>query len=596
MSCKQKKIVLYYGVSEKIMGNYYRTNNCGELRIENVGQKVVLSGWVATIRKLGGIVFATLRDHFGITQLLIEDEAMVDGICKETVVRVEGEVVERSSKNPNMATGDIEVKISSIEVLGKCQNVLPFEIADAQNTKEELRLKHRYLDLRNQKNHEMVVYRAKVLNYVRNKLTDMGFLEVQTPILTSSSPEGARDYIVPTINAPGEFYALPQAPQQFKQLLMISGFDKYFQVAPCFRNEAARADRTPGEFYQIDMEMSFATQDDVFENCEKFATGLFAEFTNFEVSKAPFVRIPYKEAIEKYCSDKPDLRNPLVVNDVSKVFENTEFNAFKGKTIKMIVAPCQDKPRRFYDDLGKLIVSYEGKGLAWLKYDGTELTGSIAKFVTEEEKNQLISIANVKAGDSLFFIADERKMAIKLANVLRNTLGEQLDLINKNAVAFCWICDFPFYEENEETGAIDFSHNPFTMPQGGLDALNNQNPLDILAYQFDLVCNGYELLSGAVRNHDVDIMVKAFEIAGYSADVVKDKFGALYNAFQYGPPPHAGCAFGFERLIMIMTAQENIREVITFPLNKNGRDLLMNAPSKIDPKTLKELGIKTIEE
>ena len=578
------------------MANYYRTNNCGELRIENVGQKVVLSGWVATIRKLGGIVFATLRDHFGITQLLIEDEAMVDGICKETVVRVEGEVVERSAKNPNMQTGDIEVKISSIEVLGKCQNVLPFEIADAQNTKEELRLKHRYLDLRNQKNHDMVVYRAKVLNYVRSTLTDMGFLEVQTPILTSSSPEGARDYIVPTINAPGEFYALPQAPQQFKQLLMISGFDKYFQVAPCFRNEAARADRTPGEFYQIDMEMSFATQDDVFENCEKFATGLFAKFTNFDVSKAPFVRIPYKEAIEKYCSDKPDLRNPLVVNDVSSVFANTEFNAFKGKTIKMIVAPCQDKPRRFYDDLGKLIVSYEGKGLAWLKYDGTEMTGSIAKFVTEEERNQLLEIGNVKAGDSLFFIADERNMAIKLANVLRNTLGEDLGLIDKNSVAFCWICDFPFYEENEETGAVDFSHNPFTMPQGGLEALNNQNPLDILAYQFDLVCNGYELLSGAVRNHDVDVMVKAFEIAGYSADVVKDKFGALYNAFQYGPPPHAGCAFGFERLIMIMTANDNIREVITFPLNKNGRDLLMNAPGKIDEKTLKELGIKTIEE
>lgn len=578
------------------MANYYRTNNCGELRIENVGQKVVLSGWLATIRKLGGIVFATLRDHFGITQLLIEDESMLDGICKETVVRVEGEVVERSSKNPNMETGDIEVKVSSIGVLGKCQSVLPFEITDAQNTKEELRLKYRYLDLRNQENHKMVVYRAKVLNYVRNKLTDMGFLEVQTPILTSSSPEGARDYIVPTINAPGEFYALPQAPQQFKQLLMISGFDKYFQVAPCFRNEAARADRTPGEFYQIDMEMSFATQDDVFENCEKFATGLFNEFTNFKVSKAPFVRIPYKEAIEKYCSDKPDLRNPLVVNDVSAVFANTEFNAFKGKTIKMIVAPCQDRPRRFYDELGKLIVSYEGKGLAWLKYDGNEITGSIAKFVTEEEKSQLISIGNVKAGDSLFFIADERKMAIKLANVLRNTLGEQLELIDKNSVAFCWICDFPFYEENEETGAIDFSHNPFTMPQGGLEALKNQNPLEILAYQFDLVCNGYELLSGAVRNHDVDVMVKAFELAGYSADVVKDKFGALYNAFQYGPPPHAGCAFGFERLIMIMTANENIREVITFPLNKNGRDLLMNAPGKIDAKTLRELGIKTIEE
>ena len=576
------------------MANYYHTHNCGELRIENVGQKVVLSGWVATIRKLGGIVFATLRDHFGVTQLLIEDEAIIDGICKETVVRVEGEVLERTSKNANMETGDIEVKVATIEVLGKCLNVLPFEIADAQNTKEELRLKYRYLDLRNQENHKLVVYRAKVLNYVRNRLTEMGFLEVQTPILTSSSPEGARDYIVPTINAPGEFYALPQAPQQFKQLLMISGFDKYFQVAPCFRNEAARADRTPGEFYQIDMEMSFATQDDVFENCESFITGLFGEFTTLNVDGAPFVRIPYKEAMEKYCSDKPDLRNPLVVNDVTEIFKDTEFNAFKDKTIKMIIAPCSDKPRRFYDDLGKLIVSYEGKGMAWLKYDGNEISGSIVKFLTEEQKEKLIA-CGVKAGDSMFFIADEKPMSIKLANVLRNALGEQLELIDKNKVAFCWICDFPFYEENEETGAVDFSHNPFTMPQGGLEALKNKNPLDIVAYQFDLVCNGYEILSGAVRNHDVDVMVKAFEIAGYAKEVVQNKFGALYNAFQYGPPPHAGCAFGFERLIMIMTGKDVIRDVITFPLNKNGRDLLMNAPSKIDEKTLKELGIKVEE-
>ncbi|MBP3345144.1 MAG: aspartate--tRNA ligase [Clostridia bacterium] len=576
------------------MANYYHTHNCGELRIENVGQKVVLSGWVATIRKLGGIVFATLRDHFGVTQLLIEDEAIIDGICKETVVRVEGEVLERTSKNANMETGDIEVKVATIEVLGKCLNVLPFEIADAQNTKEELRLKYRYLDLRNQENHKLVVYRAKVLNYVRNRLTEMGFLEVQTPILTSSSPEGARDYIVPTINAPGEFYALPQAPQQFKQLLMISGFDKYFQVAPCFRNEAARADRTPGEFYQIDMEMSFATQDDVFENCESFITGLFGEFTTLNVDGTPFVRIPYKEAMEKYCSDKPDLRNPLVVNDVTEIFKDTEFNAFKDKTIKMIIAPCSDKPRRFYDDLGKLIVSYEGKGMAWLKYDGNEISGSIVKFLTEEQKEKLIA-CGVKAGDSMFFIADEKPMSIKLANVLRNALGEQLELIDKNKVAFCWICDFPFYEENEETGAVDFSHNPFTMPQGGLEALKNKNPLDIVAYQFDLVCNGYEILSGAVRNHDVDVMVKAFEIAGYAKEVVQNKFGALYNAFQYGPPPHAGCAFGFERLIMIMTGKDVIRDVITFPLNKNGRDLLMNAPSKIDEKTLKELGIKVEE-
>ncbi|MBQ8443952.1 MAG: aspartate--tRNA ligase [Clostridia bacterium] len=574
------------------MSNYYRTNNCGELRIENVGQRVVLSGWVATVRKLGGIVFATLRDHFGVTQLLIEDENMLDGICKETVVRVEGEVLERSSKNPNMETGDIEVKVATIEVLGKCQSVLPFEIADATNTKEDLRYKYRYLDLRNPQNHKNLVMRGKVLKYIRDKFDEMGFLEVQTPILTSSSPEGARDYIVPTIFSKGEFYALPQAPQQFKQLLMVSGYDKYFQIAPCFRNEAGRADRMTGEFYQIDFEMSFATQEDIFVVCENFITGLYNKFTSLDVCKAPFVRIPYKEAIEKYCSDKPDLRNPLLVNDVTDIFKDTEFNAFKDKTIKMIVAPCEDKPRRFYDDLGKLIVSYEGKGLAWLKYDGQEITGSIAKFVTEQQKQTLIQKGNVKAGDSLFFIADTKPMAIMLTNVLRNALGDQLGLIDQNKVAFCWVVDFPFYEINEETGKLDFSHNPFSMPQGGLDALNNKNPLDIVAYQYDLVCNGYEMLSGAVRNHDQETMVKAFELVGYDQSVVERKFSALFNAFSYGAPPHAGGAFGFDRMLMQIMGYDVIREIAAFPLNKNGRDLLMNAPSKIDEATLKELGIK----
>ncbi|MBE7073776.1 MAG: aspartate--tRNA ligase [Clostridiales bacterium] len=574
------------------MANYYRTNNCGELRITNVGQKVVLSGWLATIRKLGGIVFATLRDHFGITQLLIEDEKMIEGICKETVVKIEGEVFERTSKNPNMETGDIEIKVENIQVLGKCQNVLPFEIADAPNTKEDLRYKYRYLDLRNPQNHKNLVMRGKVLKYIRDTFDDMGFLEVQTPILTSSSPEGARDYIVPTVFSKGEFYALPQAPQQFKQLLMVSGYDKYFQIAPCFRNEAGRADRMTGEFYQIDFEMSFATQEDVFAVCENFITGLYNKFTNLQVCKAPFVRIPYKEAIEKYCSDKPDLRNPLVVNDVTEIFKGTEFNAFKDKTIKMIVAPCQDKPRRFYDDLGKLIVSYEGKGLAWLKYDGQELSGSIAKFVTDEQKQALLQIANIKSGDSLFFIADTKAMAIMLTNVLRNALGEQLNLIDQNKVEFCWVVDFPFYEINEETGKLDFSHNPFSMPQGGLDALNNQNPLDIVAYQYDLVCNGYEMLSGAVRNHDQETMVKAFNLVGYDQSIVEKKFSALFNAFSYGAPPHAGGAFGFDRMLMQIMGYDVIREIAAFPLNKNGRDLLMNAPSKIDEATLKELGIK----
>lgn len=572
--------------------NYYHTHNCGELRIENVGQKVVLSGWIATIRKLGGIVFATLRDHFGVTQLLFENEEMLEGINKESTIRVEGEVVERSSKNPNMETGDIEIKVTSLKLLGKCQNVLPFEIADAPNTKEDLRFKYRYLDLRNPKTHDVLVKRSQVLKYIRDKFHQMGFLEVQTPILTSSSPEGARDYIVPTVFSKGEFYALPQAPQQFKQLLMVSGYDNYFQIAPCFRNEAGRADRMTGEFYQIDFEMSYVTQEDVFAVCEEFISELYNKFTNLEISNAPFVRIPYKEAIEKYCSDKPDLRNPLIVNDVTELFKDTEFNAFKDKTIKMIVAPCIDKPRRFYDDLGKLIVSYEGKGVAWLKYDGVELSGSIVKFLTDEQKNALINNYGVKAGDSIFFIADNKAQAIMLTNVLRNELGKQLDLIDENQVKFCWIVDFPFYEVNEETGNLDFSHNPFSMPQGGLDALNNKDPLEIVAYQYDLVCNGYEMLSGAVRNHDQETMIKAFNLVGYDEEVVKNKFSALFNAFSYGAPPHAGGAFGFDRMLMQIMGYDVIREIAAFPLNKNGRDLLMNAPSKIDEKTLRELGIK----
>ena len=576
--------------------NYYRTNNCGELRIQDVGKSVVLSGWLNSIRKLGGIVFCTLRDNFGITQLLVEDEKMIDGLCKETVVRVEGEVVERSSKNPNMETGDIEIKVKKIEVLGKSQNVLPFEISEAPNNKEDLRFKYRYLDLRNPETHKILLKRSEMLNFIRNKFFNMGFMEVQTPILTSSSPEGARDYIVPTIFAKGEFYALPQAPQQFKQLLMVSGYDKYFQIAPCFRNEAGRADRITGEFYQIDFEMSFATQEDVFEVCEDFITELYKKFTKFDVCDAPFVRIPYKEAIEKYCSDKPDLRNPLIVNDVTEIFKDTEFNAFKDKTIKAIKAQCQDKPRRFYDDLGKLIVSYEGKGLAWIKYDGNEISGSIAKFLTENQKENLIKKLQLKANDSVFFIADQKNMAIMLSNVLRNELGRQLDLIDNNAVKFCWIVDFPFYEINEETGNLDFSHNPFSMPQGGLEALKTKNPLDIVAYQYDLVCNGYEMLSGAVRNHDQETMVKAFEIVGYDKSVVETKFSALFNAFSYGAPPHTGGAFGFDRMFMQILGLESIREVVAFPLNKNGRDLLMNAPSKIDEKTLRELGITCIKD
>ena len=575
--------------------NYYRTNNCGELRISDVGKKVVLSGWLASIRKLGGIVFCTLRDQFGLTQLLFEDENMIKDMCKETVVRIEGEVVERSSKNPNMPTGDIEVKVAKIDVLGKCQPVLPFEIANAPSTKEELRLKYRYLDLRNPETQSYILYRAKMLNIVRNTMTDMGFTEVQTPILANSSPEGARDFIVPTVNAPGEFFALPQAPQQFKQLLMVSGFDKYFQIAPCFRNEPARADRTPGEFYQIDMEMSFATQEDVLANCEEFLMRIFKQLTDREYSKAPFRRIPYREAMEKYCSDKPDLRNPLIVHDLTKIFKDTEFNAFKGKTIKAVCAHVGDQSRKWYDEIGKVIVSYEGKGCAWLKYIDGQFNGSIAKFLTENDTKALIKEFDLKGDESIFIVADEEEMAIKLANVLRNTLGERLNLIDKNKIEIAWVVDFPFFEKNKETGAIDFGHNPFSMPQATIEELDSKDPFEIVAYQYDLVINGHECLSGAVRNHDQDIMLKVFNKVGYDEEVVKRKFGALYNAFSYGAPPHAGCAFGFDSLLMILLNKDLMREVIAFPLNNNARDLLMNAPSKIDEKTLRELGIQLIK-
>ena len=574
--------------------NIYHTHSCGELRLENVGEHVVISGWLASIRKLGGIVFCTVRDNYGITQIVVHDEKILEGICKETVVRVEGDVVERSSKNGKMATGDIEINVSSLSVLGKCNPILPFEISDAPNTKEELRFKYRYLDLRNPQTHEVLKKRSELLHFIRNKMHDNGFVEVQTPILASSSPEGARDFIVPTFFNKGEFYALPQAPQQFKQLLMVSGYEKYFQIAPCFRNEAARADRTPGEFYQVDFEMSFATQEDIFEVCEDLVCGIYENFTSYDISKAPFVRIPYKEAIEKYCSDKPDLRNPLIVHDLTDIFKNTSFNAFKGKCVKAISAHCADKPRRYFDELSTFIISYEGKGVAYLKYEEGSLNGSIAKFLTEQEKNAIIKEMAMNEGDAVMMIADNKSMAIKLASFLRNKLGQDLGLIDENKVIFCWIVDFPFYEINEETGKLDFSHNPFSMPQGGLESLKNKNPLDIVAFQYDLVCNGYEMLSGGVRNHDQETMVKAFELVGYDKSVVESKFSALFNAFSYGAPPHAGGAIGFDRMLMQILGYDLIREVIAFPLNKNGRDLLMNTPSKISDETLKDLGLQVI--
>ena len=579
----------------------YRTHNLGELRKENINQEVELSGWVQKLRNLGGMIFIDLRDQFGITQIVINDEKMqeeVKNIPTETCIHICGKVVERSSKNSKMPTGDIEVVANKFEILGKCKNVLPFEINTDQEVREDLRLEYRFLDLRNEKLHNTILLRSKVLKTIRDKMDELGFTEIQTPILANSSPEGARDYLVPSRLHPGEFYALPQAPQQFKQLLMVGGFDKYYQIAPCFRDEDPRADRAPGEFYQLDFEMSFATQEDVFKVVEEVIPYTFKKFTNWKVDEGPFLRIPYKEAMEKYGIDKPDLRNPLIIQDATKVFEKTDFNAFKDKTVKAIVIPNgAEQGRKFFDKMTEFATSEEvgAKGLAWTKFekDGS-IQGGIAKFITDQAKDQLGKEFGVKPGDSIVFIADEFHKAQKIAGLLRIELGKRLDLLEKNVYRFCYIVDFPMYELSDE-GKIDFCHNPFSMPQGGLESLKTKNPLDILAYQFDLVCNGYESMSGAVRNHDPEIMVKAFEIAGYTEEDVKNRFGALYKAFQYGTPPHAGAAPGIDRLIMLLAKSTNIREVIAFPKNKKARDLLMGAPSHVTKEQLDDVHIQIKE-
>ena len=578
----------------------YRTHNLGELKIQNVGEEVELSGWVQKVRNLGGMIFIDLRDEFGITQIVVNEPQLQEQakeITTESCIHICGKVVERSSKNPKMPTGEIEVVANKIEVLGKCKNVLPFEINTDQEVREDLRLEYRFLDLRNEKLHNNILLRSKILKTLRDKMDELGFTEIQTPILANSSPEGARDFLVPSRLHPGEFYALPQAPQQFKQLLMVSGFNKYFQIAPCFRDEDPRADRAPGEFYQLDFEMSFATQEDVFKVMEEVVPYTFKKFTNWQVDEGEFIRIPYKEAMEKYGIDKPDLRNPLIIQDVTKVFENTEFNAFKDKTIKAIVVPNgAEQGRKFFDKMTEFAVEECGaKGLAWTKFekDGT-IAGGIAKFITEEAKNELEKEYNVKSGDSIFFIADKLETAQKIAGLVRIELGKRLDLIEKNVYKFCFIVDFPMYELSDE-GTIDFSHNPFSMPQGGLEALQTKDPLEILAYQYDLVCNGYEMASGAVRNHNPEIMVKAFEIAGYTEEDVKNRFGALYNAFQYGTPPHAGAAPGVDRMVMLIADSTNIREVIAFPKNKKARDLLMRAPSVVTKQQLDDVHIQIKE-
>lgn len=579
----------------------YRDHNCGELNINDVNKKVQLAGWVQRIRNLGSMLFVDLRDQYGITQIVITADNLkkqMDEIPSESVISVTGNVRERTNKNKKIPTGEIEIDAEKIEVLGKCKNVLPFEInsekIDISNVKEDLRLQYRYLDLRNDKIHNSILLRSKIMKSLRREMDELGFTEIQTPILANSSPEGARDYLVPSRLHAGKFYALPQAPQQFKQLLMVSGFDKYYQIAPCFRDEDPRADRAPGEFYQLDMEMSFATQEDVFKVIENVIPKVFKEHTDWKVTEGPFVRIPYKEAMENYGIDKPDLRNPLIINDATTFFKNTEFNAFKDKTVKFIKVPNGAlQGRKFFDSMSEFAVNEcEAKGLAWFKSDEqNNLTGGISKFITDEIKSSL----DVKPNDAYFFIADEFHKAQKIAGLVRIELGKRLDLIEKNIYKFCWINDFPMYEYNEDEQKIDFNHNPFSMPQGGMDALNNKDPLEILAYQYDLVCNGYELASGAVRNHNPEIMVKAFEIAGYTEDDVKKKFGALYTAFQYGTPPHAGIAPGLDRMVMLMADTDNIREVIAFPKNKKARDVMMNAPWTVTDKQLKDVHIEVTE-
>ena len=575
----------------------YRTKTCGELRIGDVGNEVELAGWIQKIRNLGGMIFIDLRDEFGITQIVLNDEELQEKakeLTTESCISISGKIVERTNKNPNMATGEIEVVANKIEVLGKCKNVLPFEINTTQEVREDLRLEYRFLDLRNEKLHNNILLRSKILKTLRDKMDELGFTEVQTPILANSSPEGARDYLVPSRLNPGEFYALPQAPQQFKQLLMVGGFNKYYQIAPCFRDEDPRADRAPGEFYQLDFEMSFATQEDVFKVIEGVIPDTFEKFSTWKADKGPFIRIPYREAMEKYGVDKPDLRNPLIIQDVTNIFENSEFKAFENKTIKMIAVPDgAEQGRKFFDKMTDFAVQEcEAKGLAWTKFekDGT-IQGGIAKFITEEMKEKLKAEYGVKENSALFFIADEFKKAQKIAGLVRIELGKRYDLLEKDVFRFCFIVDFPMYELSDE-GTIDFNHNPFSMPQGGIEALETQDPLDILAYQFDLVCNGYEMASGAVRNHSPEIMVKAFEIAGYTEEDVKSRFGALYNAFQYGTPPHAGAAPGVDRMVMLIENSQNIREVIAFPKNKRARDLLMRAPSTVTEEQLKDVHIK----
>ncbi len=575
----------------------YRTHDCGEIRISDVGKTVSIAGWVQTIRDLGGVVFIDVRDQYGITQAVVSgNEKLVDFVSHipcESTVTLTGMVRKRDEEtyNPNIATGEVEVFIDKIEILGKRTKYLPFEINSSSDVREDLRLQYRFLDLRCDKLKENLILRAKVLQYLRSQMVEQGFLEVQTPILTSSSPEGARDYLVPSRLHAGKFYALPQAPQQFKQLLMVSGIDKYFQIAPCFRDEDARADRAPGEFYQLDMEMCFASQEDVFNVMEPVIYNTFKTFSNKEIEKYPFPRITYKDAMLKYGTDKPDLRNPLVIIDVTEFFNRCTFKPFHNRTVRAIKVSGH-MSKGFHEKMLDYAMSIGMGGLGYLEVlEDLSYKGPIDKFIPNDMKKELLELADLKENDTIFFIADNLKRANELAGQIRTELGKRLDLINEDVFSFCWIIDFPMYELNDE-GKLEFSHNPFSMPQGGLDALNNMEPLDILAYQYDIVCNGIELSSGAVRNHDISIMEKAFEIGGYTKEQLQERFGALYTAFQYGAPPHAGIAPGIDRMLMLLTGEDTIREVIAFPLNSKAQDLLMGAPGKVSNAQLRDVHIK----
>ena len=576
------------------MENIYRNVYSGEVDITYVGKEVRVAGWINSIRKLGGLTFVTLRDETGIVQIITEDADMFKGITRESTVTITGTVKLRTEDmiNPNMKTGKIEILASSVEVLGECASILPFEInRSREEASEETRLKYRYLDLRNPKVHDNMVFRFKVIDYIRSLMKSMNFTEISTPIITTSSPEGARDFIIPSRKYKGKFYALPQAPQIYKQLLMVSGFNKYFQIAPCFRDEDCRADRTL-EFYQLDFEMSFVTEEDVYKVGEKIFYDVFSHFTDKYVSPAPFRRIPYSEAMLKYGSDKPDLRNPLIISELTNIFKNTTFTPFIGSTVRGIKVSNIEKSNSWYKKMEEYAKKIGMSGLAYLKVtEENTLKGSLDKYLTDEERNELFTSLELKPNDTLFIISDKNKCE-KYAGLLRTKLGEELDLIDKDRYEFCIVNDFPFYEWNEEDNKWDFGHNPFSMPQGGLDALNNEPIESILAYQYDFVCNGCEMASGAVRNHSIEIMKKAFLLAGYDEEVVKTKFKSLYTAFQYGAPPHAGMAPGIDRIIMLLTGEDNLREVQIFPPNVSGQDLLMGGPTEVTETQLRETHLK----